>query len=167
MTTLTQGGAEPRSWGRLLGWVLALSLVINVCFIVGMFWVRATLPAMSTPQQRMQVIAEELKLSPDQHDAFQQFLIEMRRNGRQLRDSNKPLIDHAWDELAKPQADQAALAQIIDQTSENRRVYQKAMSVAMARFLSDLSPEQRAQFIELVKRHGDPAAWHLRHLIMP
>jgi uncharacterized membrane protein len=167
MTSLAQGDAEPRSWGRLLGWLLALSAAINVCFIVGMFWVRATIPAAPTPQERMLAIGEELKLAPDQHDAFQQFQIEMRRSGRQLHESNMPLLQRAWDELGKPQPDQALLSQIIDQTSENRRAYQKTMSVTLARFLSDLTPEQRAQFIELVKRRGDPAAQHLHRLIMP
>jgi len=167
MTSLAQEGVEPRARGRLLLWALILSLAINIFFLGAMIWVRANVPAMPTPQQRMQAIAEELKLNPDQHDAFQQFLIEMRRSTRQLRDGNMPLLQRAWDEMVKPNPDQALIGQIIDQTSENRRAYQKTMSVAMARFLSDLTAEQRSQFVELLRRRGDPAAQHLHHLIMP
>jgi Spy/CpxP family protein refolding chaperone len=167
MTSLAQGGTEPRARGRLLWWALALSLALNLCFLVAMVWVRASTPALPTPQQRMELIAQELKLNPDQHDAFQQFHIEMRRSTRQLRDGNMPLLQRAWEELVKPQPDQALIGQIIDQTSENRRAYQKTMSVVLARFLGELTPEQRGQFVELVKRRGDPAAQHLHHLIMP
>jgi len=167
MTSLAQEGVEPRARGRLLWWGLILSLAMNIFFVGATIWVRANLPVMPTPQQRMQAIAEELKLNPDQHDAFQQFLIEMRRSTRQLRDGNMPLLQRAWDEMVKPNPDQALIGQIIDQTSENRRAYQKTMSVAMARFLADLTAEQRSQFVELLKRRGDPAAQHLHHLIMP
>jgi len=167
MTSLAREAVEPRARGRLLLWALILSLAINIFFLGAMIWVRANVPAMPTPQQRMQAIAEELKLNPDQHDAFQQFLIEMRRSTRQLRDGNMPLLQRAWDEMVKPNPDQALIGQIIDQTSENRRAYQKTMSVAMARFLSDLTAEQRSQFVELLRRRGDPAAQHLHHLIMP
>lgn len=167
MTSLAQEGAEPRARGRLLWWALILSLAVNLFFLAAMVWVRTNVPVMPTPQQRMQAIAEELKLTPDQHDAFQQFLIEMRRNTRQLRDGNVPLLQRAWEEMVKPNPDQALIGQIIDQTSENRRAYQKKMAVAMAGFLADLKPEQRSQFVELLQRRGDPAAQHLHHLIMP
>lgn len=167
MTSLAQEGVEPRARGRLLLWLLILSLAINLFFLAAMVWVRTNVPVMPTPQQRMQAIAEELKLNPDQHDAFQQFLIEMRRSTRQLRDGNIPLLQRAWEELVKPNPDQALIGQIIDQTSENRRAYQKTMSVALARFLGELTPEQRSQFVELIRRRGDPAAQHLQHLIMP
>ncbi|HUH85761.1 MAG TPA: periplasmic heavy metal sensor [Stellaceae bacterium] len=167
MTSLAQEGAEPRARGRLLLWALILSLIVNVFFLAAMVWVRANVPVMPTPRQRMEAIAEELQLTPDQHDAFQQFLIEMRRNTRQLRDGNLPLLQRAWAEMAKPSPDQGLIGQVIDQTSENRRAYQKKMAVAMARFLGDLKPEQRSQFVELLQHHRDPAAQHLHHLIMP
>jgi uncharacterized membrane protein len=167
MTSLAQEGAEPPARGRVLWWLLILSLVVNLFFLGAMVWVRANVPVLPTPQERMQAIAEELKLNPDQHDAFQQFLIQMRRSTRQLRDANMPLLQRAWEELVKQQPDQTLLAQIIDQTSENRRGYQKTMSVALAHFLGELRPEQRSQFVDLVKRRGDPAAQHLHHLIMP
>ncbi len=167
MTSLAQEGAEPRARGRFLLWALILSLAVNLFFLGAMVWVRANVPVMPTPQQRMQAIAEELRLTPDQHDAFQQFLIEMRRTTRQLREGNLPLLQRAWEEMLKPQPDQAMIGQIIDQTSENRRAYQKTMALAMARFLGELKPEQRSQFVELLQRRGDPAAQHLHHLIMP
>jgi len=167
MTSVAEGSAAGRSRGRLVVWLLALSLAVNVCFLGAMVWLRVTLPAMPTPQQRMQMIADELTLNPDQRDAFQQFLIEMRRTSRQLREGNAPLVQRAWDELGKPNPDQALIAQLIDQTSDNRRAYQKSMSVALARFLGELTPAQRGQFGELVKRHEDPATKHLRWLIMP
>ena len=167
MTSVAQGSATGGSRGRLVVWLLALSLAVNLCFLGAMVWLRVTVPGMPTPHQRMQLIAEELTLNPDQRDAFQQFVIEMRRTTRQLRESNAPLVQRAWDELAKPTPDQAVIAQLIDKTSDNRRTYQKSMSVALGRFLGELTPDQRSRFSELVKRHDNPATRHLRWLIMP
>lgn len=163
MTSLAEPGAQTGSRGRLLWLALALSLTLNVCFVGGLVWSLMTTEHFVAPAQRMQQITRELKLSPDQHDAFQQFVIEARRRTRQLRESNHPLVERVWQELGKPQPDQDAIAKLVDEATENRHAYQKDMTVALSRFLSDLTPEQRARFIDLAKRPQE----RLRHLIMP
>lgn len=166
MTSLAEDGAPGLRRGRLLWVALIISLALNA-FVVGalVWWVVAD--RITTPAQRFQQIARELHLSPDQHDAFQQFVIEMRRNTRQLRESNQPLVQKVWDEMNKPQPDRDLIDRLIDQATENRRAYQKNMTEALTRFLATLSADQRGGFIELTKRRQDPAAAHLRRLVAP
>ncbi len=166
MTSVAAGGVRSGSRGWLLWLALAISLVLNA-FLVGtlVWWVSAN--RLLTPAERFQQIGRELNLSDDQRDAFQQFLIEMRRNGRQLHEKNEPLVQKIWGEMAKAQPDLALVDQLVDQATENRRAFQKSMSVAVSRFLADLSPEQRNQFVELTKRHQDQMAARLRHMVVP
>ncbi len=166
MTSVAAGGVRSGSRSRLLWLALIVSLVLNA-FLVGtlVWWVSAD--RWLSPAQRFQQIGRQLNLSNDQRDAFQQFLIEMRRNGRRMREGNQPLLQRMWGEMGKPQPDLAALDQMIDQTTENRRAFQKSMAGALSRFLAELTPEQRAQFVELAKQHRDPAAARLRHLVGP
>lgn len=166
MTSLAAGGLRSGSRGWLLWLALVVSLVLNA-FLIGtlVWWVTAS--RMLTPAERFQQIGRELKLSEDQRDAFQQFIIEMRRNGRQLRESNEPLIQKIWQEQAKPQPDLATIDQLIDQSNENRRVFQKTMAAALTHFLANLSPDQRSQFVQLTDRHQDQVANRLRHLVIP
>jgi Spy/CpxP family protein refolding chaperone len=166
MMSVAEGGAGSRSGGRLLWLALVISLALNA-FVVGtlVWWVGANRP--TTPAERFQQIARELKLNDDQRYAFQQFVIAMRRNTRQLRDNNVPLVDKVWEEMSKAPPDRAAIDRLVDQATDNRRAYQKSMTEALTRFLGNLSAEQRGQFVELTKRHQDQTAQHLRRLMVP
>jgi uncharacterized membrane protein len=166
MTSLAETEAKASSRGRLLWVALVLSLTLNVFFIGGLVWSRVIADRPPTPAQRFQQIARDLNLTDDQRDAFQQFVLDMRHHTRQLRQNNHPLIDHVWQELGKPQPDQALVGKLIDQATQNRHTYQLEMATALGRFLATLSPEQRAQFIELTQ-HQPGHGWRLRQLITP
>ncbi len=168
MTSLVDGGTAARVRGRSLWlWVaLALSLAVNAFFVGTAVW-WATTARMLTPAERFQQIVTDLSLSDDQRDAFRQFIVTARRGTRQLRDNNLPLLRKVWEELGKPQPDQALIAKLVDQATENRRVYQKTMTAALSQFLADLKPDQRARFIDLTERRHDPTAWRLRRLVAP
>lgn len=166
MTSLAAGGLRSGSPTWPFWLALIISLVINA-FLVGtlVWWVNATRP--EPAMERFREIGRELNFTDDQRDALQQFLIEIRRNGRQLRERNEPLLEKIWQEQAKPQPNAATINEIIDQSNENRKIFQKNMAAALTRFLASLSPDQRAQFIDLTKRRQDQVAKRLRHLWIP
>lgn len=166
MTSLAGTEAKAGSRGRLLWVALVLSLTLNVFFVGGLVWSRIIADHPPTPAQRFLQVARDLNLSDNQRDAFQQFVLDMRHYTRGLRQSNHPLIDHIWQELGKPQPDQALLGKLIDLTTQNRHTYQLQMSTALARFLATLSPAQRAQFIELTQ-HQPGHGWRWKHLVTP
>lgn len=168
MTILAEAGARSSGRSRLVWIALALSLTLNVFFVVGVLWFRiAGQPMHMTPAERVAAAENELNLTAEQRDAFQQFVNQVREHSRQLRESNQPLIQQVWDELAKPQPDQVLIGRLVDEATEHRHNYQKDMAELLSRFLAVLSPEQRAQFVELAKRPQDKRAAHIRRLIMP
>ncbi len=150
--------SRPRTGSRLAKAALILSLTLNVFLIGGFVYAKVAVERWMTPGERFQALAKELTLTPDQRAAFQK-LIETMRLGRQhLRDTNQPLIEQAWNELAKPQADQQALTRIIAQVADNRRQFQTEVAAAMGEFLATLTPDQRAQFVRLAKERRDTIA---------
>ena len=168
MTSLAEAGARSAGRGRLIWVALALSLTLNVFFIVGVLWFRvAGEPMHMTPAERVAATENKLNLNAEQRAAFQQFVNEVREHSRDLRESNLPLIQQVCDELAKPQPNQALIGRLIDEATDHRHTYQKDMAEVLSRFLAVLSPEQRAKFVSLAQRPQDKRAWHIRRLIMP
>jgi uncharacterized membrane protein len=166
MTTVADGGAATASRGRLLWLALVLSLLVNAFFLGTAAWWLTSLHRM-TPAQRFQQVVRDLRLTNDQRDAFQVFVITARRGTRQLFESNRPLLGKVWVELGKAKPDQDQIAKLVDQATDNRRAYQKSMTAALAQFLADLSPQQRARFIDLTQEKHNPISWRLRRLVTP
>jgi uncharacterized membrane protein len=167
MTSLAEATPKSGGRGRLVWVALALSLTLNVFVVVGLLWFQVAGQPMQTPAERVAATEAELHLTADQRDAFQQFVHEVQERSRRLRDSNMPLIQQVWGELAKSQPDEALIGRLVDEATENRHAYQKDMAAALGQFLAVLSPDQRAQFVELAKRPQDKRAAHIRRLIMP
>jgi Spy/CpxP family protein refolding chaperone len=167
MTSLAEAGARSGTRGRLVWVALALSLTLNVFFLLGLLWFQVAGQPIQTPAERVAATESELNLTTAQRAAFQHFVGEVRERSRQLRESNQPLIRQVWEELAKPQPDQALVARLVDEATDHRHTYQKDMAAVLGEFLAVLSPEQRAQFVALAQRPQDKRAAHIRRLIMP
>lgn len=166
MTSVADGGTATASRGRLLWVALILSLLVNAFFLGSAAWWVSSWHHM-TPAERFQQVVRELQLNNDQRDAFQVFVITARRGTRQLFENNRPLLGKVWAELGKPKPDQDEIAKLVDEATSNRRAYQKSMTAALAQFLGDLSPEQRARFVNLTQQKHNPISWRLRRLVTP
>jgi uncharacterized membrane protein len=154
-------------WRSRLPWILlALSLALNLCFVGGVFWVRMEASrAQLGPPERMELVVKQLALDADQRAAFDRFVGTMRMKSRQLRETNHPLIDAAWQEFAKQQPDEAAIDKLFEQAANNRRSFQIETGRALREFLVALSEEQREKFIALVKDRDRNRPPLLRQLV--
>src|SRR5260370_37585893 len=123
MTSRAEAAPKSSARGRFVCIALALSLRLTVFFVSGLLWFQVAGQSMQTPAERVAATANELNLTAEQRGAFQQFVSEVQERSRQLRDSNQPLIQQVWDELAKPQPDQALIARLVDEATGNRRTY--------------------------------------------
>src|SRR6266436_1544017 len=119
MTSLAEAGTKSGGRGRLVWVALALSLTLNIFFVFGLLWFRVAGDPMQTPAERVAATANELNLSAGQRGAFQEFVHEVQEHSRLLRESNQPLIQQVWDQLAKPQPDQALIGRLVDEATEN------------------------------------------------
>lgn len=146
------GAARRREHSRLLIAVLVISLVLNLCFIAATVWFRLHAPpAGRNLAERYQEIASQLDLDAQQRAAFDRYIAAMRSRADQMRQETDPLMAAGWDELAKPQPDEAKVTQLFDQAAEKRRGFQHDATAQTLTLLATLSPEQRAKFITLMR----------------
>jgi len=151
MTSLAEVEAKSGIRNRLLWVAFALSLTLNAFVVAGLVWSQTANPRPANFADRLVESGAALNLSPTQRDSFNQFAQTIQQRTKDMREANLPLFRQIWDELAKAQADQAVLNQLVDEASENRHTYQRDVTAALSAFLGGLSPDQRAQFIDGVR----------------
>ena len=136
---------------RRLGlWIaLALSLTLNVCLVGGLGWAMLAMEPPPAPAERFVAVGRDLDLDPAQRAALAAFAVTAREATHALRESNAPVMQKIWDQMAQGTPDEAAISRLTDEALENRRVYQGKMTAGLLKFLSTLSPEQRSQFAQL------------------
>ena len=148
--TLVSTAARSATRQHLLWVALTLSLVLNLCFVAGAVWIRIHGPMPpSNPEQRLQRIGAELVLGPQQRQAFERYSETVRMHMQHMREAVEPLMNDAWSELAKPDADEATVMRLFDEAAQTRRGFQHELIPTTLSFLATLSPEQRAKFVEL------------------
>jgi uncharacterized membrane protein len=158
--------SRPRAAPARLPWILlALSLALNLFFVGGVFWVRSQHGPMG-PAERVERLAKQLTLDANQRTAFERFVQTIRLKARDLRETNQPLVDEAWQDFAKAQPDEAAVDKLFEAAANNRRNFQVEAGRALRAFLITLNEEQRATFITLVKSRDNRFTLPLlRHLV--
>lgn len=151
------GGRRSRLWIALV----AVSLVLNLCFIAGAVWSRLHPPAGRLDlAERYRQMAAQLDLDSQQRAAFDRYVAAIRSRGEQMRQETDPLMSAAWDELAKPKPDTARVEQLFDEAGEKRRAMQHETTSQTVDLLGALSPVQRAKFVSIM--HEWRAAWRQR-----
>jgi Spy/CpxP family protein refolding chaperone len=147
-----------RQWWKAL---LAVSLALNLFVIAGALWIRMH-PPFPPPEGQIESMAGELDLNPPQKHAFERYAQTMRDRLEAMHKNLEPTIEAAWSEVASPRADEAQVMRLLDDASQQRRGFVRDMTTTTLSFLSTLSPQQRAKFVELVlRRHHRP--WDPQH----
>lgn len=156
MTVITAAERRPPH-EHLLRVALALSLVLNLCFIGGAMWIRMHAPPRHPGiARRFQQIESRLALDPVQRQAFDRYAVTIEHRARMMHQRIRPLIGEAWSDMAKPQAQAADVMQVFDRVRAERRGFEKDLTAATLAFLARLSPAQRQKFVELVHRRAPP-----------
>jgi uncharacterized membrane protein len=147
-----QTPSRPRAAPSRLPWILlAFSLALNLFFVGGVFWVRSQGHGPMGPAERIEQIAKRLTLDADQRTAFERFVRTIRTKEHELRETNQPLVDEAWQDFAKAQPDEAVVDKLFEAAANNRRNFQLETGRALRAFLATLKEDQRAAFIAMVK----------------
>jgi len=156
VTSLTARGSVRQ---HLVSILLALSLVLNLFFIAGALWIRIHGPPPMNQEERLQRIGAQLALEPQQKEAFDQYSQAVHTRMQSMRKAVDPLINNAWSEVAKSDADEARVMALFDEAGQTRRQYMRELAPATLSFLAKLSPEQRAKFVALIRERP----WEHRH----
>ena len=137
---------EPRQ--RALAAVLAISVALNLCVVAGVVWSRYNAPAPPpTISERFHRLGDSLTLTPPQRVAFDAYVAAMAARGERMRQEVEPMMEAAWGEIAKPDADEAHVLQLLDDAGNRRRAFQHEAVDATLTLLATLNPEQRAKFV--------------------
>lgn len=136
--------------------LLAVSLALNLCFVGGAAWIRMHRPAATAAQ--VSQISKDLNMTPAQHAAFQNYFRTMRLRFRLMRAEIEPIVGDAWAEIAKPQADEGKVEHDFELAGAKRRAFAQDATKSTLSFLATLSPQQRQQFVTLLRQHR--LRWH-------
>lgn len=137
---------------RLVLMLLALSVALNLFFVAGALWIRVHPHAvLSFQEQRFERMALELDLAPAQRADFDSYVAAMRSRTAKMHQQLHPLYAAAWEEMAKPQADEAQVMRLFDEASAKRREFQREATSSTLAFLATLSPAQRAKFLSIAR----------------
>lgn len=146
---MTDGAGTPPSRRRWLIVALTVSLAVNL-FLIGMFAgsMRHHHGPPPGPHERFEGIAAELGLNDAQKAAFDQFTTTLRQQGGAMRRANLA----AWTKIADPATSSDQITALLNETVKNRGDFQQDVANAMGKFLTSLTPDQRATFIEKAAR---------------
>ncbi|MGC2199908.1 MAG: Spy/CpxP family protein refolding chaperone [Stellaceae bacterium] len=138
---------------HLFAVLIALSAALNLFFIVGALWIRINGPPMPLDAgERLHYIGEQLGLDPRQKEAFDRYSQAVRSHMQAMHKTVDPLVGKAWMELAKPDADEAKVVESFDEAGQARRGFMRELAPITLSFLATLSPEQRARFVDLIRK---------------
>ena len=115
---MTVASLAARSSGRqqLLWLLLAVSLALNLFFVTAFLWSRfRDSPPPIYAEERLEWIGAQLRLDPQQKEAFSQYAQAVRANMQTMHAAVDPLMGKAWSEVAKPNADVATVVQLFDE----------------------------------------------------
>ena len=147
MTAITAGSLPSRQ--RWIVIALTISIIINL-FFVGIF-VGSMGSGPSLMHERLERIVRQMGLTAQQNTAFRQF--EATLGQRTVTRTANAAI---WAKVADPATKQDEIVALLDGVAKNRMEAQHQVAVSMARFLSILTPEQRATFIEEARTSPHP-----------
>jgi Spy/CpxP family protein refolding chaperone len=94
----------------------------------------------------------ELALDDKQRAAFDRYVAAIRGRTENMRQQVAPLYAAAWEEMAKPQADPAEVKRLFDEVGVKRQASQRESVGQTLEFLATLSPEQRRNFVTLMRQ---------------
>lgn len=160
MTVITATARRP-AHQPLLRVALALSLVLNLCFIAGAVWTRMHAPQHPGIAKRFHQIESQLALNPPQRQAFDRYAATVESRARAMHQRIRPLIGAAWTKMAAPQTQTADVMQLFDRVRAERRGFEQGLTTDTLAFLARLSPAQRQKFVALI--HPHPARRHPAH----
>lgn len=156
MTVITATTRRPARQ-HLLRVALALSLVLNLFFVVGAAWTRMHAPRHPGIARRFHQIESQLALDPTQRRAFDRYAATIESGLRGMHQRIAPLVGEAWNEMAKPQTTPAEVMRVFDRVRAERRGFEQELTTATLAFLARLSPAQRQKFVALVHPRTAPA----------
>jgi len=137
---------------RALTWVvLAVSVALNVFFLVGYYRAVVLAERVETPVGTTEVIAERLGLDSGQRAIFDRVRAEARADARSFSAEASATVNAFWAEMITEAPDPALLERYLAQSAERNLAFNRVITKRMRTFLAALTPAQRREFVDRIR----------------
>ncbi len=137
---------------RKLPWLLlAVSVVLNVSMLAGVFYSERAATRVADPAVRPVAVSEALSLTPAQSEAFMALQASLQERRQMFREYMEPVRRAMTEALVEDSFDRESYRKVISKRREVREEYFLQIGEELHDFLRTLTPEQRAVFKDLAK----------------
>jgi len=142
---------------RHILWILlAGSLAFNGFFALGFIQARNMVQKFQSPQGRAEILAERLKLTPEQKTLFWRESRVIARQGFEIAKELEKVTNRFFAEVQKENPDREVIFQILSQTNHDRARLTRIRTEHWMIIMRSLRPEQRQLFVDLIRAKSFP-----------
>lgn len=137
---------------RFLWLLLIASLALNVFFVGGALYYRSMAGNLrGNPEARMEFLRDRLNLTEGQAEELSKVRSAMQELREGQSESRAERRGELWALMVEPELDRDALRALMLKSQDERLERRMKMAEIMHGYLSGLTPEQRAAFIEMAQ----------------
>ncbi len=136
---------------RILWILLAGSIAFNVFFAVGFIQARHTVAKFQSPKGRAEILAERLRLTPEQQKVFWREGRAIARQGLEIAKEIDKVQNRFFAEVQKDNPNREIIFQILSQTNDERARLTRIRTEHWMVVMQSLTPAQRKMFVDLVR----------------
>lgn len=137
---------------RHILWILlAGSLAFNGFFALGFIQARNMVEKFQSPKGRAEILAERLKLTPEQKKVFWREGMAIARQGMEIAKELEKDQNRFFAEVLKENPDREIIFQILSQTNDERARLTRIRTEHWMVIMQSLRPEQRRLFVDLIR----------------
>jgi uncharacterized membrane protein len=151
--------------GRSLRWILAVSIVFNLCFLAAYALGQARTKLRPMSQKPLTDLPADLQLSPDQRNAYREdcarVFVQVEPLQKEMAVGRQALMDLVMAD--KP--DETAISAQLDAIAGLQRKVQSLVIAHILKEKTSLRPEQRDAFNRMLKQRLCPKAFGERDVL--
>ena len=141
---------------RILWILLAGSLAFNGFFAFGFIQTRNLVKKFQTPEGRVEILAQQLKLAPEQKKVFWQEGAAIAKQGLEIYKRLEKVQNRFFAEVQKENPDRELIYQILSQTTDDQARYRQIRTEHWLNIMQSLRPEQRKLFVDIIRSKSFP-----------
>jgi Spy/CpxP family protein refolding chaperone len=141
---------------RILWILLAGSLAFNGFFAFGFIQARNLVKKFQTPKGRVEILARQLKLTPQQKKVFWRERAAIAEQGLEIYRRLEKVQNRFFTEVQKEDPDREVIFQILSQTTDDQARYRQIRTEHWLNIMRSLSPEQRQIFVDIIRSKSFP-----------
>lgn len=142
---------------RRIFWILlAGSLAFNGFFAFGFIQARNLVKKFQTPEGRVEILAQQLKLTPQQKKIFWREGAAIAKQGMEIYKRLEKVQNQFFAEVQKENPDREVIFQILSQTTDDQARYRQIRTEHWLNIMRSLRPEQRQIFVDIIRSKSLP-----------